>query len=806
MALLLTRRRGIPLALFLFGLVCQFWGYLDYPPGLGGDAARLAIHAWDFLSRGVWPFYIYHQAAPNPLLIYLQAPLFLVFGFTPAALRGLTVFIAALTAPLAYIACRELFAHDSRLAIRTGLIAAVSLALSPFFQVFARHANEVILFPVLALFVVACLWRGLRRGHWSSFLLAGVGLGLSQYSYIVARIFPLGLVGALVLSAFFDRRLLARWRGLGLVGLTALVVSAPQLILFTSAPHTFFARTQQAAGQFVFTLPNPMPIFFAKLINQALMLGWQWHTGYHPFSSRPLLNAALLGGLLIALSASLRFRKAAYIFVLSLTGCLMVPDLLAYEGLTPSANRLSGAYPFLFILAALGCAWAWGWLEQRLRSAKWSAFLILSLVLGGSLESQWDFHTRVIPSALAADGLEWKASLAEVAEADYIKSHLSDSILIPASEYQRAPLTFLLIDNFPQRVGVAVSPLESGEAVTVIMPLAPDRPTTDGPPAGYLPDHWVLLKKGVAYFLPPLTEGVNLYGEIDSIYASNGVLVATALNGVGSGQQPNVSSAAADFSNGLEVVGYQAGPLIPGRPVTVTVYWRTRQPLVNDVQIFTQLLDRNGNAIAAIHDWPLHGVYRPRVWPSDEVVSLSYRLNVPPDAVSGAYQLATGVFDIVQNRRVLLSSGEDIATLAPLKIPLPTSHIQPAQLMTADFGESIQLTGYTLAANSGSLTLDLFWRASERIDFDYTVFIHVVDDNDIIVAQADSQPVQGTYPTSIWSPGETITDQHSLIMPAGHYRVFIGLYRWDTGERLVASLNGERVVDDRLLLGEITMP
>jgi hypothetical protein len=802
----LRLRRTIPLALLAFGLICHFWGYLDYPLDLGADAARLAIHTWDFLDRGIWPFYIYHQDAPNPLLIYLQAPLFIVFGFTPAVLRGLAVFMAALLSPLAYIACRELFAPDSRFAIRTGLIAAVSLALAPFLQVFARHGTEVILLPVFVLFVAACLWRGFRHAQWPDFLLAGVGLGLSQYSYIVARILPLMLAIAGGLAIWADRRLLSRWRGLGLMVFTAFIVTIPQLVLFVAAPHTFFARTQQSAGQFVFALPDPVPIFLAKVFNQFLALGWQWSTGYHPFSTRPILDAVLFIGLLSAVGTSLRFRSAPALFVLSLAGCLLIPDVLAYEGLSPSANRLMGAYPLLFILGAMGCAWVWGWLERRGYSSRWTGFLMFALVIGSSLEGQWNFHSQVIPKTLAAEGLEWQTNLVEVAEADYVKSHLTDSILIPASEYERVPLTFLLINNFPQRVGATQPPLAAGEAVAVIMPAVPDRPTTDGPPAGYIADHWVLLKNGIAYFLPPTPQGITLARQTESLYASNGVLAATVTDGFWSGVSPSLRPATATFANGLEVVGYHADPLVPGQPVTVTVYWRTRQSLVNDVQIFTQILDRNGNAIAAVHDWPFHGAYRSRAWRVGEVISLSYQLDIPPDALAGVYQLATGVFDIVQNQRVLLSNGADIAAITPLKIPLPKPVHQPAQLIDVHFGESIQLIGYTLTANASNLNLGLFWSSTKPIDFDYTIFVHVVDDAEAIVAQADSQPVQGAYPTSIWSLAEVIEDQHSFAVAPGHYRVFTGLYRWDTGERLAANLNGEPVVDNRLLLGEITVP
>ncbi len=84
---------------------------LASPPGLHGDAARLGPYALDFLKRCLWPFYIHHQFAPHPLITYLQAPLFAAFGFGLALLRGATALAAALAAPAAYVAWREIVAE-----------------------------------------------------------------------------------------------------------------------------------------------------------------------------------------------------------------------------------------------------------------------------------------------------------------------------------------------------------------------------------------------------------------------------------------------------------------------------------------------------------------------------------------------------------------------------------------------------------------------------------------------------------------------------------------------------------------------
>jgi hypothetical protein len=58
----------------------------------------------------------------------------------------------------------------------------------------------------------------------------------------------------------------------------------------------------------------------------------------------------------------------------------------------------------------------------------------------------------------------------------------------------------------------------------------------------------------------------------------------------------------------------------------------------------------------------------------------------------------------------------------------------------------------------------------------------------MLVVQGDSSPVDGLYPTSQWRLNTLIEDHRSLSLdaplPAGEYRVLIGLYRLSDGARL----------------------
>jgi hypothetical protein len=92
------------------------------------------------------------------------------------------------------------------------------------------------------------------------------------------------------------------------------------------------------------------------------------------------------------------------------------------------------------------------------------------------------------------------------------------------------------------------------------------------------------------------------------------------------------------------------------------------------------------------------------------------------------------------------------------------------------------------------------------MDRDYTVFTHLIDSSNRIWAQHDSQPQGGQHPTSHWVEGQVVVDEHELIlaladnMPPGDYEIEVGMYDWESGERLTVSKNGQWIPESRVIL------
>jgi hypothetical protein len=96
-----------------------------------------------------------------------------------------------------------------------------------------------------------------------------------------------------------------------------------------------------------------------------------------------------------------------------------------------------------------------------------------------------------------------------------------------------------------------------------------------------------------------------------------------------------------------------------------------------------------------------------------------------------------------------------------------------------------------------AIDLVLYWRTRAALTVSYNVFIYVFDAQGNLVAQVDSVPGDGVYPTTKWVPGTSIHDRHQIILPgdlkAGQYQLVVGLYDSQSGMRLNASNNDNSI-------------
>jgi hypothetical protein len=134
---------------------------------------------------------------------------------------------------------------------------------------------------------------------------------------------------------------------------------------------------------------------------------------------------------------------------------------------------------------------------------------------------------------------------------------------------------------------------------------------------------------------------------------------------------------------------------------------------------------------------------------------------------------------------------------------------------SVNFPPEMRLLGYSLETNDihpgESLKLTLYWQALTIMDRDWSVFVHVLDENEIVVAQRDTFPGLGLMPTRKLAAGQTLADTYVLPLSSTTYspsnaRLEIGLYDYNSGDRLlVVSENIPDAGRDALTLAPLTI-
>ena len=103
-------------------------------------------------------------------------------------------------------------------------------------------------------------------------------------------------------------------------------------------------------------------------------------------------------------------------------------------------------------------------------------------------------------------------------------------------------------------------------------------------------------------------------------------------------------------------------------------------------------------------------------------------------------------------------------------------------------------------AGEGTAVL-LTWRVVEPPPEGLTVFVHVVDGSGQLVAQADGDPIAGSFPLGQWPVGLTAEDQRYIPISGEGLQLLVGLYNRNDGTRWTAeTAEGESWPDDAVRL------
>lgn len=253
-------------------------------------------------------------------------------------------------------------------------------------------------------------------------------------------------------------------------------------------------------------------------------------------------------------------------------------------------------------------------------------------------------------------------------------------------------------------------------------------------------------------------------------------------------------------------------------------YWQAVAPIDTPLRLYPFIVNAEGKLIEDTTQRPMSTQlwYPPERWQVGEIVvsqTLPWPLGTRWDVAAGVLagndwdnwdqRLKAEVLEsdaplrrFESNTWVRLGSfeqrGQQLQAVAP-----SDADLQPPQSLSANFDQQMQLFGYEAQLNAADnrLNLTLYWECLQRMGYDYTVFVHVVDENGQVVAQDDSQPTnEVSIPTTTWLPGEKLRARHRLnlpqdVDPADVAGLRVGVYYWQTQARLPILVDGQTVGD-----------
>jgi len=282
----------------------------------------------------------------------------------------------------------------------------------------------------------------------------------------------------------------------------------------------------------------------------------------------------------------------------------------------------------------------------------------------------------------------------------------------------------------------------------------------------------------------------------------------------------------------LRLVGYDVVDDPSLQQTSLRFYWQVLAPLPADTWVWPFTFADDGAVIEDTSQRPMVAPawYPPAQWqPGETVVTetlpwpLGPAFNVgvavlhsrPPEAAAAfadplcRWEVSSPAPDAAPALRNRWAPLGRFARQGRYLVPAasePTPAVEPVS-----FADGIQLTGYRFQVSDGSLSVVLQWQPAQPVGRAYTVFVHLVAADGRRAAQSDAQPSWVvSWPTDRWVPGQPVLDGHRMALPpdlaAGAYQVRVGLYDWQTSQRLPLLDGSGRPGADYLNLGEVRLP
>ncbi len=273
----------------------------------------------------------------------------------------------------------------------------------------------------------------------------------------------------------------------------------------------------------------------------------------------------------------------------------------------------------------------------------------------------------------------------------------------------------------------------------------------------------------------------------------------------------------------IRLIGFRIEPraVRPGEMAYVTLCFESKGATETPYPYFVHIIDPASNTkVGERETHPGLGSYPTHFW--EPGISFCDRVRIPVASSSEAqaprsYMVITGFFDLETKEPLMaMVSGKADPFIAVGQIA-----VIPHQWPEAPDGEPLAVFGDAIVLKSAQVdeaiispgqpvTIDFSWQLKQAVLTNYTLFVHMLDSNNQLLSQSDSEPRNGLFPTSFWPDGAVVSDSIILEVPAqtptGEYRLVAGWYDRTSGIRVSATnAQGQPLPGDSVELAILTV-
>jgi 4-amino-4-deoxy-L-arabinose transferase-like glycosyltransferase len=643
----------------VLGLLLSAFFFRTYElAGLGLGLEHDEVAEWQIangIRHGENALFFKEAYGQEPLFLYLMAGSTALIGDNVIGVRFTSVFVAMLTLAAAYRMLRRMFSPLVALVA----LAGMSIALWPVF--WGRVGLRAMTLPLMMCLGFDWLWRGLTtevriqksesrirfsflRSFSQSlrpFLVAGIFIGLSAYTYLSSRAIPILLLAFVIYLALFARdRMRGRWRNLGIFFVVAIVVALPLAVTVLANPDLQF-RVAEVSGpldkalkgdtsEVVANIPRALGMFTVKGDN-TVRDNWP----DRPVFPEPIGQLLFGFGFLIALT---RLHQPRYALALIWIGAMLTTTIVTAGA--PNFTRTLGALPMAFALPGIAIEWLTIWPRMWLASLNRTIVLqsarvlfVLALLIVFAMNAvstyedyfnKWPAHSEtqfVFQADFAAIAKDIDTStVMDVSVGGLSNDTLDDPSLYLLRQCKNVRVRWFNSADRPTSSGGAlVQPLGSPARIYIpaIVPIGPN------------------LDQFNAFFTSTLTGHFRRF-EIAAPF------------------DPAADPARARlFDDSAILLGWNPDRALfaeAGNNLEIETRWLAREPITYPRRIFVHLVDLTSGKIVAQHD----GLDAPaKFWRAGDWIAQRHILPIPADTPAGKYELQIGLYNPDTGQRVL---------------------------------------------------------------------------------------------------------------------------------------------------------